>query len=243
MRKCQNYKRKAAKKVPKQEKVRKVVNDISMDQQFKPRTENQRNYVISIAENTVTLCHGPAGTGKTCVAVGMACEYLSNGKVDKIIVTRPMVQCGRRGGGLGYLKGDLSEKFLPFMSPVIEEIEYFLGVEETRRLILNKTIQIIPLELMKGKNFERTFMICDEAENCEFEQLKMFLSRICDGTKCVVSGDIAQVDIDKCHYAWFIDRLDDLDGVGIIELGIEDIQRHGIVGRILGRVESFNESY
>lgn len=215
-----------------------IVDVCVMDNDFKPRTPNQKNYVRSIAENTVTMCYGPAGSGKTCVAVGMACSYLCDGKIDEIIVTRPMVQCGRKGGGLGFLKGDLNEKFMPFMSPVIEEIEFFLGIEETRRLLFNKKIKVIPLELMKGKNFKRTFMICDEAENCEHEQLKMFLSRICEGSKCVLSGDIAQTDIENCNYAYFLDKLEDLDGVGIVELGIEDIQRHGIVGKILGRLES-----
>lgn len=237
MRNCQNYKRKAAKKVPKKVQNKKVQDIIVMEQDFKARTPNQRDYIRSIAENTVTLTCGEAGTGKTFLAVGMACQYLSEGKVDKILVTRPMIQCGRRGGGLGFLKGDLNEKFLPFMSPVLDEIEYFLGIEETRRLMFNKVIEVVPLELMRGKNFERTFMICDEAENCEFEQLKMFLSRICDGTKCVLTGDIKQTDIDQCHYAWFIDKLSDLDDVGVIKLGVEDIQRHGIVGKILSRIE------
>lgn len=211
-----------------------------MREKFEPRTRNQREYVRSIAENTVTMVHGPAGTGKTCVAVGMACSYLADGNrdIDRIVVTRPMVQCGRNGGGLGYLKGDLNEKFSPFMSPVIEEIEFFLGVPETRILMEKNIIQVIPLELMKGKNFKNTFMICDEAENCEYEQLKMFLTRICEGSKCVLSGDIAQVDIAKCSYSIFLDKLDDMEDVGIIELGIEDIQRHGLVGKMLTRLES-----
>lgn len=242
MRKCQgNYKRKGTKKVPMSHKNQKArVHDSAriLENEFKPRTKNQAEYVRSIAENVVTLCHGPAGTGKTCVAVAMACDYLINGKVDRILVTRPMIQCGRKGGGLGYLKGDLDEKFHPFMSPVLDELEFFLGKDEYRRCTseFNKQIEVIPLELMKGKNFKRTFMICDEAENCEHEQLKMFLTRICPGSKCVISGDIAQTDIDKCNYEIIMNKLEGVKGLGIVELTYEDIQRDGIVADILMRI-------
>lgn len=210
-----------------------------LENDFDPRTPNQDNYVRTMVENDVTFCYGPAGSGKTCCAVGLACEYLLDETVSRIIITRPMVQCGRNGGGLGFLPGDVKEKFLPFMSPVIEEIEYFLGIEQTKRLIASGEIQIIPLELVKGKNFKNCFMICDEAENCEWEQLKTFMTRICEGTKCVFSGDIRQADVNKdnCAFKNIMQKLEGVRGVGQCELGIEDIQRSGVVGRILARLD------
>ncbi len=211
-----------------------------MREEFEPRTPNQYNYVESMTQNDITLCFGPAGSGKTCCAVGLACEYLYSGKIDKIIVTRPMVQCGRNGGGLGFLPGDVKQKFDPFMSPVLEEIDYFIGSFERERLIKNGTIEIIPLELVKGKNFKRCFMICDEAENCELEQIKTFMTRICEGTKCVFSGDIRQADVNKGNvpFQYVIKKLEGVRGVAICELTVDDIQRAGIVGRVLARLES-----
>lgn len=217
-----------------------VVPQKGMKEEFKPRTFNQKNYVRNMVENEVVFCYGPAGSGKTCCAIGLACQYLYHGKVDRIILSRPLIQCGRNGGGLGFLKGDLNEKVSPFMEPVLDEIDFFLGVQERIRLINEKAIEIKPIELIKGKNFKNCFMICDEAENCEWEQLKTFATRICEGTKCVFSGDIKQTDVNhnNCAFKEMMERLEGVEGVAISELKIEDIQRSGVVGRILARLES-----
>jgi phosphate starvation-inducible PhoH-like protein len=204
---------------------------------LKPKTENQENYIVSMAEADVTFCSGPAGSGKTAVSVGMACEYILASKVDKIVITRPVVESGR---GIGFLPGTMTEKIHPYMVPTIEEIKLYLGLETFNSMRATNTIEICPLEYMRGRNFHNAFMILDEAQNATFEQIKMFLTRIGIGSKAVINGDLDQTDLKGEAYGGLrrcMSSLSNLRGVQICELTNEDIVRNGIISRILNRLK------
>ena len=200
---------------------------------LKPKTENQEDYIYLIDNNDVTLCTGPAGTGKTAVAVGLACDYLLDKRVDKIIVTRPVIESGR---GLGFLPGTFEEKIHPYLIPVLEEMEFRLNTNRVQAYREEGKIEVVPLEYMRGRNFHKCFIILDEAQNATFEQLKMFVTRIGWDSKAVINGDICQTDLatkDRGGLEEFLDRLDGVDGVGIAELTEDDIIRNEIISRIL----------
>lgn len=203
-----------------------------------PKTENQTEYIRVMVENTVTLCHGPAGTGKTSVSVGLACEHLVAGKVKKIIITRPIIESG--GRGLGYLPGSFKEKIHPYLIPVLEEMSLYLNPQETKRYLDNDIIEIVPLEYMRGRNFHNCFMILDESQNATFEQIKMFITRVGRNSKAVINGDLRQSDLssrDRSGFYKIIDRLDSLEDVAIIELTALDILRNPLIGKIIDRLE------
>jgi phosphate starvation-inducible PhoH-like protein len=200
---------------------------------LKPKTENQKTYINVIANNDVTLCTGPAGTGKTAVAVGLACDYLLDKRVEKIIVTRPVIESGR---GLGFLPGTFEEKIHPYLIPVLEEMEYRLNTNRVQAYRDEGKIEVVPLEYMRGRNFHNCFMILDEAQNATFEQLKMFITRIGWNSKAVINGDIDQTDLalkDQGGLEQFLDRLENVTGVGIAELTEADIIRNKIISKIL----------
>jgi|TARA_R110001583_G_scaffold115630_1_gene266170 phosphate starvation-inducible PhoH-like protein len=202
---------------------------------LKPKTENQTDYIEYMSENDITFCSGPAGSGKTAVAVGLACEYFLENKVEKIILTRPVVESGR---GLGYLPGSLNEKIAPYLVPVVEEIKLYLGRDTYNSARSINAIEMCPLEYMRGRNFHNTFMILDEAQNATYEQIKMFLTRIGMGSKAVINGDVGQTDLRGCDGGLdsCMDRLEGIDGVAICELTTDDIVRNGIISRILSRL-------
>ena len=200
---------------------------------LKPKTKNQEAYINTIEKNDVTFCTGPAGTGKTAVAVGLACDYLLDKRIEKIIVTRPVIESGR---GLGFLPGTFEEKIHPYLVPVIEEMEYRLNSNRVQAYRDEGRIEVCPLEYMRGRNFHNCFMILDEAQNATFEQLKMFITRIGWDSKAVINGDIDQTDLlkkDRGGLEEFLDRLDNVTGVGIAELTEHDIIRNKIISRIL----------
>lgn len=203
---------------------------------LKPKTENQENYIIAMAESDVIFCSGPAGSGKTAVAVGMACEYILANKIEKIVIARPVVESGR---GIGYLPGTAMEKVHPYMIPIIEEMKLFLGMETFNSMRATNTIEICPLELMRGRNFHGSFMILDEAQNATFEQIKMFLTRIGVGSKAVINGDLDQTDLRGDEFGGLnicMDKLTNLDGVSVCQLTHEDIVRNDIISKILKRL-------
>lgn len=202
---------------------------------LQPKTENQADYIRCVSENDVTFCSGPAGSGKTAVAVGLACEYFIQNKIEKIILTRPVVESGR---GLGYLPGSLNEKIAPYLVPVVEEIKLYLGRDTYNSARSINTIEMCPLEYMRGRNFHNAFMILDEAQNATYEQIKMFLTRIGKGSKAVINGDVSQTDLVGCSGGLdsCMDRLEDVNGVAICELTTDDIVRNGIISRILSRL-------
>jgi len=200
---------------------------------LKPKTKNQEEYIRVVTENDVTFCTGPAGTGKTAVAVGLACDYLLDKRVEKIIVTRPVIESGK---GLGFLPGTFEEKIHPYLVPVIEEMTYRLNSNRVQSYRDDGKIEVCPLEYMRGRNFHNCFMILDEAQNATFEQLKMFITRIGWDSKAVINGDIDQTDLikrDQGGLEEFLDRLDQVDGVGIAELTEDDIIRNKIISKIL----------
>jgi phosphate starvation-inducible PhoH-like protein len=203
---------------------------------LKPKTKNQSEYIRAMSEFDITFCTGPAGCGKTAVAVGLACEYLLTERISKIIITRPVVESGR---GLGFLPGTLTEKILPYLIPIIEEMKLYLS-NDTFNIYKNQNlIELCPLEYMRGRNFHDTFMILDEAQNATYEQIKMFLTRIGMNSKAVINGDITQTDLnagadgglDDC-----IARLSDIDDIGICELDSSDIVRNKIIAKIISRL-------
>jgi phosphate starvation-inducible PhoH-like protein len=201
-----------------------------------PKTENQADYIRSIVESHISICCGPAGSGKTAVCVGLACEYLLDQKVNKIVVTRPVVEAGN---GLGYLPGGLDEKIGPYLVPIIEEMHAYLGRDGFNTLKDSGAIEICPLELMRGRNFHGSFIILDEAQNATFEQIKMFITRIGKGSKAMINGDLRQSDLPlrvQGGMEFCMDRLEDLKGVSVCELDDSDIIRHHIISKVLDRL-------
>jgi len=204
---------------------------------LKPKTKNQSEYIRSIAECDVTICTGPAGSGKTSVSVGMACEYLAGNKVEKIIITRPVVETSARG--LGFLPGTFSEKMHPYLVPILDEMKLYMNHTDISKHRNSGEIEICPLEYMRGRNFHNCFMILDESQNITHEQLKMFLTRIGQNSKAVVNGDVRQSDLPQNLRGALTDcakKLEGLEGVGIITLDETDIVRSNIISKILDRL-------
>ena len=204
---------------------------------LKPKTENQAKYIREMIDSDITICIGPAGTGKTTIAVGVACEQILEGKIDRIIVTRPVVESGK---GLGFLPGTFQDKIHPYLVPIFEEMNMYLSTQVTERLIKEKHVEICPLEYMRGRNFHNSFIILDEAQNATYEQIKMLITRMGSQSKCVINGDIEQSDLPqnlKGGLEECLDRLDNLKGVGLVELERCDIIRNKIIAKVLVRQE------
>ncbi len=202
---------------------------------LKPKTENQEIYIEAMEDSSVTFCSGPAGSGKTSVAVGLACEYLAQEKVKKIVITRPVVESGR---GLGHLPGTLIEKINPYLVPILEEMNMYLLKSNVELYRDQEIIELCPLEYMRGRNFHDCFMILDEAQNATFEQIKMFITRIGRNSKAVINGDLKQSDLgfEGGGLLTCMDELDGVEGVAICELDYSDIIRSDVVARILRRL-------
>ncbi len=202
---------------------------------IKAKTPNQQTYINCIKECTLTICSGVAGTGKTYIACGVAARYLNEGKIERIILTRPLVECGRK---LGALPGSLSEKTDAYMSAMFEAFGDFFEPNILKKHFESKTIEVVPLETMRGRTFHNAFMILDEAQNATKTQMTMFLTRMGVGTKVIVCGDTKQSDLDQKEgnpLPWVIERLSDPD-IAKVAMGKEDIQRHGLLRHILERL-------
>ena len=148
---------------------------VGFKNRLKPRTINQKNYIRTVAENTITFCQGVPGSGKTHIAIGMALEYLIDDKVEKIVITRPVVEAGER---LGFLPGSAEDKLHPYLLPLFDEINYFLQMQHYAKLKVGKRIEVVPLGLMRGRSFHNAFIVADECQNASYDQLKMLLTRI-----------------------------------------------------------------
>ena len=210
--------------------------NLSLLTYLKPKSTNQRVYVNSIHKSDIIFCSGPAGSGKTAIAVGLACQYLINKQVDKIVIARPTVESGR---GLGHLPGTYSAKIQPYLIPVLEEMSKYLDAETLRIFRHSNIIELCPLEYMRGRNFHGSFMILDEAQNATFEQIKMFLTRIGRNSKAVVNGDLAQTDLyadTRGGLNTCMNKLRGLEGVSICRLEGADIVRNDIIVKILNRL-------
>jgi phosphate starvation-inducible PhoH-like protein len=199
------------------------------------KTENQKNYIRSIIENDVTFCTGPSGTGKSFIAAGIASSRLLKDEVETIIVTRPLVCTGK---DIGSLPGELNEKIKPYLAPMEENLKYFLGRDKFGLYYNTRRIRFEPLETMRGATFHNSYMILDEAQNCTLEQIKMFITRMGDHSKVIINGDTKQTDLYHSGLYGCLRKLDGVMGVGICSLGYNDIQRNGIIGRILNALES-----
>ena len=197
-----------------------------------PRTKNQKEYIRTMAENDITICTGPAGSGKTFVSTGLAVQYLERRLVDRLMFSRPIVNCG---AGLGFLPGNLEEKTEKYFEPVVSKLETFLGIKQYRYLKGMGAIQFEPLETMRGSSIANTFVVLDEVSNCTYKQIKMFLSRFDEGSKFVLQGDPTQCDLDYCEFTDALNRLErcDIANFGISTLDHSDIQRPKIVSDLM----------
>jgi phosphate starvation-inducible PhoH-like protein len=203
-----------------------------------PKTVNQKRYVDSIRSNTVTFGIGPAGTGKTFLAVAMAAAALASREVNRIILTRPAVEAGER---LGFLPGDLMAKVDPYLRPLFDALHDMLDPERVATHLERGVIEIAPLAFMRGRTLNDSFVILDEAQNTSPEQMKMFLTRLGFGSKVVVTGDITQIDLPREQSSGLVqvgDILDPLEDIAFVRFGGEDVVRHKLVQRI---VEAYGE--
>jgi phosphate starvation-inducible PhoH-like protein len=216
-------------------------NRIVYRNRLKPRTDNQKEYIRSIIENTITFCQGSAGSGKTHCAVGLALEYLLDEKIKKIIITRPVVEAGEK---IGYLPGKYEEKLFPYLLPIEDEINYFIGPALNATLKLNNKIEIVPLGFMRGRNFHDCFIVADECQNASYEQLKMLLTRIGQNSRMVLTGDVSQSDLARHLQGGFyemIKNLSDVEGIGISTLTDHDIIRNPIIAKILAKLDNYEQ--
>jgi phosphate starvation-inducible protein PhoH and related proteins len=203
-----------------------------------PKTINQKRYVDSIRQNTITFGIGPAGTGKTFLAVALAAAALSRREVSRIILTRPAVEAGER---LGFLPGDLMAKVDPYLRPLFDALHDMLEPDRVSQHLERGVIEVAPLAFMRGRSLNDSFIILDEAQNTSPEQMKMFLTRLGFNSKMVVTGDITQIDLPREQESGLVmvaDVLGEVDGIEFIRFGEEDVVRHKLVQRI---VAAYNE--
>jgi phosphate starvation-inducible PhoH-like protein len=198
-----------------------------------PKTVNQKHYVDSIRNNTITFGIGPAGTGKTFLAVALAAAALSRREVNRIILTRPAVEAGER---LGFLPGDLMAKVDPYLRPLFDALHTMLEPERVSQHLERGVIEVAPLAFMRGRSLNDSFIILDEAQNTSGEQMKMFLTRLGFNSKMVVTGDITQIDLPRDQESGLVvvsDILKDVEGIEFVRFGEEDVVRHKLVRRIV----------
>ncbi|HWR06133.1 PhoH family protein [Sporomusa sp.] len=208
---------------------------------IKPKTLGQSQYLEAIRRNYITFGIGPAGTGKTYLAVAMAVFSLKNKHVERIILTRPAVEAGEK---LGFLPGDLQEKIDPYLRPLYDAMYDIMGAETVQKYMAKNIIEVAPLAYMRGRTLEDAFIILDEAQNTTAEQMKMFLTRMGFGSKMVVTGDITQIDLPRgvksgLKHAQAV--LADTQGIAVLSLNESDVVRHEIVGRIIQAYEQYGQ--
>lgn len=204
---------------------------------IRPKTLGQKKYVDAIKKNSIVFGVGPAGTGKTYLAVALAVYALKNKEIDKIILTRPAVEAGEK---LGFLPGDLNEKVDPYLRPLFDALQEMMGQESYQRHIERGSIEIAPLAYMRGRTLSNSFIILDEAQNTTREQMKMFLTRMGENSRIVVTGDITQIDLPHnvtSGMADAIDVLKDVEGIEIVRLTAKDVVRHELVTKIIQAYE------
>jgi phosphate starvation-inducible PhoH-like protein len=204
----------------------------------RPKTSGQKRYVDAVAANTVTFAIGPAGTGKSYLAVALAVQALQAKTVNRIILTRPAVEAGER---LGFLPGDVLAKVDPYLRPLYDALYDMLDAEVVTRLMDRGTIEVAPLAFMRGRTLNNSFIILDEAQNTTPEQMKMFLTRLGFGSKVVVTGDVTQIDLPEGRGRSGLQVvrtiLDGIDGLAFVELDAHDVVRHRIVQDIVNAYE------
>ena len=204
---------------------------------IRPSSKTQENYLRSIANNTITIGVGPAGTGKTYLAVASAVHALANDSASRIVLVRPVVEAGER---IGFLPGDIEKKVNPYLRPLYDALYEMLGFERVGRLLDRGTIELAPLAFMRGRTLNDSFIILDEAQNTTIEQMKMFLTRIGFNSQVVISGDITQIDLPRTSQSGLrhaIRILSDVKDIGIIKFQNRDIVRHPLVQTIVQAYE------
>ena len=215
-----------------------VVAVTSRGKQIRCKSSGQRAYVASIKKNSVVLAIGPAGTGKTYLAVAQAVMAYKNKEVDKIILTRPAVEAGER---LGFLPGDLQTKVDPYLRPLYDALQEMFGMENYIKMTERGVIEVAPLAYMRGRTLSNAFIILDEAQNTTVEQMKMFLTRLGEGSKMVVTGDVTQIDLPKgtrSGLAHASEVLKGIEGIEVIYLSHKDVVRHKLVQDIVRAYEN-----
>lgn len=220
-----------------------VVAFTNKGKQIKCKTIGQKRYINALKRKTVVFGVGPAGTGKTYLAVAMAVLAFKNKEVSRIILTRPAVEAGEK---LGFLPGDLQNKVDPYLRPLYDALYDFLGAENFKLLSERGIIEVAPLAYMRGRTLNDAYIILDEAQNCTIEQMKMFLTRFGEGSRVVVTGDITQIDLPIDKKSGLIHALvvlKDVEGIEVVRLTARDVVRHEMVQRIVQAYEKASESY
>ena len=219
--------------------MRDVIAITSRGRQVKCKTLGQRTYVDAIKQNTCTFAVGPAGTGKTYMAIAMAVVAMKNKEIERIILTRPAVEAGEK---LGFLPGDLAQKVDPYLRPLYDALHEMLGLDAYQRLVERGAIEVAPLAYMRGRTLNDAFIILDEAQNTTSEQMKMFLTRMGMGSKMVITGDVTQIDLPIGKKSGLVEALEVLKGVediGIVRLTHRDVVRHELVQAIVKAYEKY----
>ncbi len=209
---------------------------------IRPKTANQKRYVDAIEEHTITFGIGPAGTGKTYLAMAKAVSALQAKKVNRIILTRPAVEAGEH---LGFLPGTLNEKIDPYLRPLFDALHDMIDIETIPRMMQSGIIEVAPLAFMRGRTLNDAFIILDEAQNTTPEQMKMFLTRLGFGSKMVITGDVTQIDLPNGQHSGLRvvrDILKDIDDIAFLELTAEDVVRHRLIGDIVKAYDKFDEA-
>ena len=219
--------------------MRDVIAITSRGRQVKCKTLGQRTYVDAIKQNTCTFAVGPAGTGKTYLAIAIAVVAMKNKEIERIILTRPAVEAGEK---LGFLPGDLAQKVDPYLRPLYDALHEMLGLDAYQRLVERGAIEVAPLAYMRGRTLNDAFIILDEAQNTTSEQMKMFLTRMGMGSKMVITGDVTQIDLPIGKKSGLVEALEVLKGVediGIVRLTHRDVVRHELVQAIVKAYEKY----
>ena len=203
------------------------------------QTKGQDKYFETVNKNDVVFCNGPAGTGKTFLAVCFAISALESNLIDKIILCRPAVEAGEN---LGFLPGDLKEKVDPYLAPLYDALNVLLEEKKLIRLLENKIIEIVPLAYMRGRTLDNSFMILDEAQNATIIQMKMFLTRLGVGSKSIITGDVTQIDLNSKKESGLVqvtEVLRNIKGIGFVKLNQNDVVRHHLVKKIIEAYDRF----
>ena len=229
-----------------EEKIGELTQDVicisAKGRPIKPKTIGQKEYVDSISQNTVTIGVGPAGTGKTYLAVAAAVAAFRERKINRIILTRPAVEAGER---LGFLPGDLQSKVDPYLRPLYDALLDMLGAETYQKYLERGNIEVAPLAYMRGRTLDDSFIILDEAQNTSCEQMKMFLTRMGFGSKMVITGDATQIDLPADKLSGLkqaVRVLKNVEGIGICELTDQDVVRHVMVQRIIKAYADYEDA-
>ena len=222
------------------ESLRQVVAITHRGKQIRCKTLGQQEYVRSIRDHVLTFAAGPAGTGKTYLAMALAVVALKNKEVERIVLTRPAVEAGER---LGFLPGDLTQKVDPYLRPLYDALYDFMGVDSYQKLLERGTVEVAPLAYMRGRTLSDSFIILDEAQNTTSEQMKMFLTRIGFGSRCVVTGDLTQTDLPAGKRSGLSEALEilrDIPDIGIVQLTARDVVRHELVQQIVDAYDAYH---